>query len=218
MSRRGVLGLLAGGVTALLSGCGLVNNNSYRFKMTVEVETPQGVKTGSGVMKVTAYKIATLTSEEKPGGGGLTGEAVIVDLTSGPLFILLKMPRSGKNLGAAVTLALAPDTADSDIDGYVAAVRKLGGWSGNAKAELPRADWPMMVRFRDIGDPKSVEKVDPEVIGVTRIVVETTSDSVSTGIEERVPWLTQAENFHYSGQAYGEIYPLPADIFRSSTK
>jgi hypothetical protein len=50
MARRGALGLLAGTVAALLSGCGsFFRSGSYRFRMTVEVETPEGVRTGSSV-------------------------------------------------------------------------------------------------------------------------------------------------------------------------
>ena len=40
-------------------------------------------------------------------------------------------------------------------------MRKLGGWFASAKAELRPEDWPMVVRFRDLNDPKSVEEVDP---------------------------------------------------------
>ena len=49
----------------------------------------------------------------------------------------------------------------------------------------------MMVRFRNINDPKSVERVKPEAIGVKRILLETTSDDVTTGIEKRLGWLSE---------------------------
>lgn len=190
MARRGVMGFLAGSFAAVLGGCGILGGNGYRFRMTVEVATPDGIKTGSSVMKVTAYKSFRLTSEEKAGGGGLTGEAVVVDLPGGPLFVTLKMPRAGDNLDTVTTLTLAPETPRGQLDAYVAAVNDLGGPFSNAKAELPRANWPLMVRFRDIADPKSVEQVDPEVIGVKRILVETTGDAVTTGIEKQLAWLS----------------------------
>ena len=191
---RGVIGVLGAAATAMLSGCGFLGGNGYRFKMTVEVDTPQGVKTGSSVYKVIAYTSPTLTSEEKPGGGGMFGQATIVELAGGPLFILLKMPRAGDSLDVAATYALRPQTPDrGQVEDYVAAVGALGGWSGGAKAELPRKDWPMMVRFRDLNDPKSVEEVRPEAIGVKRILVETTGDDVTTGIEGRLGWLKELE-------------------------
>lgn len=47
MTRRGLIGVLTGLVSAsALAGCGFFGGSSYNFKMTVEVETPEGVKTG----------------------------------------------------------------------------------------------------------------------------------------------------------------------------
>ncbi len=79
----------------------------------------------------------------------------------------------------------------------------------------------MMVRFRDLNDPKSVEKVDPEAIGVRRITVETTSDDVTTGIEKRLRWLPT----HNGALAYdGQMHPndpekdLNQDAFSSEIR
>ena len=47
----------------------------------------------------------------------------------------------------------------------------------------------MFVRFADIADPKSVERIDPQAAGVRRITVETTRDPVTTGIVKRLGWL-----------------------------
>jgi hypothetical protein len=74
MARRGVIGLLAGGVAALMSGCGFSGKPSYRVKVTVEVNTPQGVKTGSSVMEIYAQKNVALTSEE---GSGFTSGIIL---------------------------------------------------------------------------------------------------------------------------------------------
>ena len=192
MARRRLLGVMGGGMVAVLGGCGILGTEkSYRFRMTVEVETPQGLKTGSGVYEISARKLTPLTSEEAEGSAGARGEATVVDLAGGPLFLLLKNDDAGQPLHARVTAALAPDARIRNVEDYVATVGKLGGWFGGAKAELPRADWPMMVRFRSIDDPKSVEKVDPGAIGVKRIVVETTGDEVTTGIEKRLGWLSR---------------------------
>jgi len=85
-----MLGMLAGGAVALLSGCGLFGNPSYRFKMTVDVETPEGLKTGSSV-----YEVETTGSRDLVAGGKgsrfmFRGEAVAVDLPDGrTLFALL---------------------------------------------------------------------------------------------------------------------------------
>jgi hypothetical protein len=163
---------------------------SYRFRMTVEVETPQGLRSGSGVMKVMSYRTLALTSEEKPGGGGLIGEAVVVDLPDGPLFVLLKLPEAKGDLGAVVTLALAPEARGGGIEAYTNAVKKLGGLFNRSHAELPREDWPMMVRFRNLNDPKSMQRIDLDAMGVERILLETTRDKMTVGIEKKfLGWL-----------------------------
>ena len=220
MARRGVMGVLAGAAAAVLGGCGVLGGEkSYRFRMTVEVETPQGLRTGSSVMEITSYKTMKLTSEEHAGSGSFRGEAVVVDRAAGPLFALLKNDGTGQPLDTRVTSALSEEPSFRTVDDYVAAVGKLGGMFGSAKAELPRADWPMMVRFRNLDDPKSVERVDPEAIGVKRIVVETTSDDVTRGIEKIIPWIDHLDRY-LADPSNPFTSTLPEDFggFRSGKK
>jgi hypothetical protein len=189
MSRRAIMGIFAGSAAFALSGCGSYGDNSYRARVTVEIETSAGLKRGSSVMEVHASKQLQIIAGQTSGASGLRGEAVVVDTPNGPIFMLLKSAHSANSFAGEMTVALATE-AEGGIDNYVAAVRRLGGWfSGTATAELPREDWPMMVRFKDINDPKSVEAVDPAAIGVKRIMLETTSDDVTTGIEKRLGWL-----------------------------
>jgi hypothetical protein len=200
MARRGALGLFASGLSALLVGCGLIGGTkSYRFRMTVEVESPAGLKSGSSVMEITSYKAVALTAQEHAGGGGLRGEAVVVDLPGGPIFVLLQNDGHGQPLGVRVTSALTPDAKFNSVDDYVATVGHLGGLFASAKAELPRKDWPLMVRFRDIQDPKSVESVNPEATGVKRIVVETTGDDVTVGVGKWLSWFDRYADRHFDG-------------------
>lgn len=189
MARRGVLAGLIGAAITAVGGCGLSGASRYRFRMTIEADTPQGPRTGSSVYEVTAYKLVKLTSEEKEGSGGLAGQATIIELPHGPMFALLKTRTAGEGLDTAATLALRPDAETGHVADYIAAVRSLGGEDG-AVAELPRAKWPILVRFANPSDPSSVEQVDPETVGIKRIRVETTRDNVTTGIERRLAWLT----------------------------
>jgi hypothetical protein len=222
---------IAGLTVALLVFAWSQSTSSYRFRMTVEIETPQGLRTGSSVMEEGAYKKLKLTSEEHGGGGYTHGEAVVVDLPDGPVFALLTLGDGQQPLGYIVTNALAPDMKLADIDAYVATVGKLGRpWSGSVKADLPRLrdigaqfrenryenGWPVMVRFRDIKVPKSVERVDPAKIGVKRIWVETTSDPVTRGIEKRLAWLDNMEGFRPDGKtSFDDFYPSEAMFLRA---
>ena len=190
MARRGIIGALVGAVTLMLGGCNpFTNSASYRYRMTVE-----GTVEGSAVYEVLAEHTRTvILADEKPGGSMLRGEALVLRTASGPLFLLLKNKESTEGLFSAVTHALTPDIPAGGHDNFWKAVNRLGGWTANAKADLPREDWPLIVRFRDLNDPKSVEKVNPGAVGLKRIVVETTSDHVTTGIEERLGWLSSQQ-------------------------
>lgn len=186
MARRGMLGLIATVAGALwLPGCGLlVSSASFRYRMRVE-----GPYSGSAVYEILAEKVnGPRLPEEKPGGSILRGEALVLETPSGPVFVLLESARPGESLKGAVMQALAPDVPRNDYPySYAVAKRLAGSGDGDAKGELPRADWPMMVRFRDINDPKSVEQMNPAALGVTRIRLETTKDAVTTGIEKKFP-------------------------------
>jgi hypothetical protein len=167
--------------------------------MTVEVSTPQGLRAGSSVYEVEALKSTPITSEEKPGSVALHGQATIVELPSGPLFALVETQIANLNVGNAATRVLRPDSQTGTVDDYVRAVAELGRNSGRA-AELPRGEWPIMVSFHDIRDSKSVQRVDPEQIGVKRISVETTQAPVTVGIEKRLAWLrNEGESLDPSG-------------------
>lgn len=187
MARRGVMGVLAGTAAAVLGGCRLFNSTaSFRYRMTVEGSHP-----GEAVYELLAEKVnGPRLPDEKPGGSIIRGEALVIETPSSLVFLLLQSSGSGADLKGAVARTLAPDIPwNGQPNFWKAVTRHAHTGEGEAKGELPRADWPMMVRFGDINDPKTVEKVDPEAIGVKRIVVETTSDEVTTGIEQRLVWL-----------------------------
>lgn len=216
MARRGVMGLLAGGAAALLGGCGILGSEaSYRYRITVEVESPNGIVRGSSVHEETATLTSLRIGDSTGKGAILRGEAVMVELADGPLFVLLVLPHAKGSLAGAVTVALDPAAAGPERDDYFNAVRGLGGWFGSARAELPREDWPLMVRFRDLDDPTSVERVDPANLAaqfgpgvrLKRILLETTSDEVTTGIEKRLAWIDSNPKFSNKFEQYNGWIP-----------
>ena len=188
-TRRGALALLAGGAAAALGGWYFFpyRSHTYRFRMTVEVQTPQGATQGSSVYEVRARKLAALTSEAAERSLGTLGEATIIDLPSGPVFVLMKTPDEAPDVafGKMSMAALDPEFKND----WVESAGRIGRSWSTLRGDVRREDWPLIVRFRDITDPRSVEAVDPEVIGVKRIAVETTDDDVTTGIEKRLRWL-----------------------------
>lgn len=206
MARRGVLGLMVGGATALLSGCELIwPSDRLRQKITVEVETPNGLRTGSTVVE-------TEVREGKSWGDAsgttftLKGEAAAVDLGSGrTLFALLRGAEGTQGDAAGYQTRLlfealrdvgpsgpAWDVSQMDLMQVRAAAQDAG-----VKLDLPQRLYPLLVTFADPADPTSVQRVDPANLaasfgpGVTlkRITVAVTNDPVTTGIEKRLGWL-----------------------------
>ncbi len=142
-----------------LSGC-TVPKRDYRFRMTVEVETPEGIKTGSSVYEAWAAYIA-------PGQGHrrwrVAGEAGAVDLPGGrTLFALLKTNAHFEDMVRLSMQALDPTfTGKYDVVGTAAKLEAMEGKGPNQVVDP--ATYPMLVTFRDIDDPTSVELVDPTI-------------------------------------------------------
>ena len=129
------------------------------------------------------------------------------------VFVSMTNGDAGQPFRVRVTSALLSDAKFYDVDAYVSAVDRLGGWFGGAKADLPREDWPVMVRFGDLNDPKSVEEVSPGAVGVRRIWVETTGDVVTTGLEKRLEWLNERTSFFDPGPSFDYYQPESALTF-----
>ena len=82
-TRRSLVTLLAAASVASLSGCGSVPRSSVRYRLTLEVETPEGTKSGSGVIEHAARWNDGITRGLGAGPGlavAMRGEAIITDL------------------------------------------------------------------------------------------------------------------------------------------
>src|SRR6218665_2890440 len=84
-------------MAACAGACGF-SNEKIRYKMTVTVETPEGIKTGSAVREAGRYTEPSILPDQ----GGvfyrvIGGEAVVVDLAErGVLFALIDDSREAK--------------------------------------------------------------------------------------------------------------------------
>ena len=184
---------------------------TYRYKITVEVETPEGLRTGSAVREVRSYDLGKGFPGPEAGGGRskLIGEAVAVDLPNGDaLFALLRGEDESQGHPEVIaSQALRPfvearlgrslETASvgkQDVEGRLEVLR-----TSSLKATVKPNNYPLLVRFRDMDDPSSVEKVEPDNLSesfgqgyaLRRITVETTDERVTTGIRSRLEWMDE---------------------------
>ena len=201
--------------TAWLAGCS--KEVSYRYKLTLAVNTPNGVKRGASVGEVTYWQVSI------PAKGiafKLNGEALYLDLGPGarPLIALLgsylhqkddKAAHWVRDAGPGVGLMrriydLTPS------ENYLDDVPRIAQMRGAHK--INPADLPDLVTFTDANDPKSVIEVDPNALQETlgpnvswnEITLESTDEPVTKGIELKLPWIEAyfRKNFRLNGTPY----------------
>jgi hypothetical protein len=197
----------------------------YRYRLTVEVDTPEGIKRGSSVIEV---KTRRASKNAIPSPRMLSykvrGEAVTVDLGQrGLLFALLRSDTSSDWAAGAFESMAPPTPRDQAIGmddeyGYrrakalaLTGPQVLPRWRESLVPNDRRSGYPMLVRFADIADPASVSKVDPDALAASfgkgvnlrRITVERTEDELTTGIERRLEWLAQYYAQRLDGERFG---------------
>lgn len=213
MVRRTAFGGLGAGLIALLPGCGLSSDvYRFRFRMTVEVNTPLGPKSGSSVYEVSARDRFSFTPEMADRAWSLTGESVVVDVSEGKtLFALLKSFNHRLPDLALISLATLDPKFENDI--AESAKRIANGNGVHSQAEVQAENYPILVIFADINDPTTVERVDPANLEVSfghgvhlkRVIIEVTDVPVTNGIEKRLPWLEQhLGSLDYTGRLHPE--------------
>lgn len=130
-------------------------SGTWRYKITVEVETPEGIKTGSAVREVTVQLTPKITPETKP-TTSLKGEAVVVDLGKrGVVFALLKGHRMGEDHGTFLPFYAFPFWAEWSSKDTIHYYRNLKA----GPTEIEPDKYPLFVRFRDQKAPKTIENL-----------------------------------------------------------
>jgi len=195
-----------------LAGCG--STDKMHYKMTVEVETPEGLRTGSAVREITVRRPASvpMLGEDK-GSVRVDGDAVAVDLPKGQtLFALLNSGDGDPDYAGRNTWFLFREIGEPAPEG------KIELWPSQPETRSPRIrdPLPMLVTFRDANDPKTVEKVDPSNLGahfgsqvrLKRITIEHSSDPITQGIEKTLLWLPELHGSYLHGKSTSRGAPL----------
>ena len=182
-----------------------INYPTYAWnqKLTVTVSTPRGEVSGSSVVAVSWNR-----NFFSGGWGGppfhltLRGEATTVDLGEGQFLFAVLGYHGSKQCTGLIPLKLlrqklplqsdddywAPDTFNR-----VQAARRRG------PITLPQQLYPVFLRFRDIKDRSTVERVDPDNltksfgpgVRLVRVTIEITDEPVTQGIRKVLPWLSR---------------------------
>jgi hypothetical protein len=166
--------------------------------MTVEVETSQGLRSGSTVVEIRAGKALGLLPQEAKAQVELKGEAVAVELPRGEtLFALLRTADNSQSLQRAITAALDPDFGGG-AEGFLKSVPKLGASEMLGRsATLGPQSYPLLVRFRDPKAPGTVEQVHSNKLSASfgagtelkSIRVQITNDPIPNRLASLLPWI-----------------------------
>lgn len=195
----GLLGLLA----VIVVGDQIrINRPGHKYRLTVEVTTPEGIKTASGILAVVPDR-----NYNRGGRTTTRGEAVFVDLGQRKNLVALLAHQQGGKL-------------DLDDINYVA-LRAYGAARGHRVSfnDISRQTGivpvqgelvPVLVSFGDPGDPNTARLVAADQVeavlgngyairGLTAEVVPNglwpidfggvLGEPVTRGIEARLPWL-----------------------------
>jgi hypothetical protein len=153
-----------------LTSCG--RTETYRYKLTLAVNTPDGLKRGTSVVEAVFFDVSI---PERGTMHKLRGEALYLDLGPGarPLIALLTKqlhPKYGKDL--RWTRDAGPEIkwlsrlyGLTPSEDYVDDLPRIAQARGSRR--IDPADLPDLVTFADINDPKSVIEVDPSDLQAT---------------------------------------------------
>lgn len=187
-----------------ISGCDYFFPTILHYKITIEIETPKGIKVGEAVRKVSWMRQPRITPETQQLGQSLKGEAVTVDLGERGAVFSLIASNSYEELYEAIP-AKNTNSSSERIQFY--RNLKIG-----TQAEL-KHHHPKMVTFNDLSDPKSVKlvyrqnwehenyktedhfnEVFGEGVQLKQITIEITDAPVTWKIREWLPWLDDYYN------------------------
>lgn len=198
-----------------------INRPGHKYRMTVEVETPEGVKSASSILAVTPDR-----GYSRKGQTSTSGDAVFVDLGGGSnlVALLAHLDDNKLDLDAANYVALRA---------YNAAAGKRVNFNDMSKqtgvVPVQGAVVPVLVSFSDPSDPSTARAVPPdnagEVLGkgyrlkgVTAEVVPNglwpidfggpLGQPVTRGIVARLPWLDRPDGASPALRAAG----LPPEV------
>ncbi|MFO0990713.1 MAG: hypothetical protein U1E67_02130 [Hyphomicrobiales bacterium] len=184
---------------------------SLRYRLTVEVETPEGIKTGSSVIEV-RYSWGPGIGDVSGFQSRIWGEAVYVDLGGrGNLVVTLTRSESGRN--TARSPAELPFSL-FEIDSARSQLWKITLLDGSR--DVPPEMLPTLVTFRDPADPLSVKLVEPDQLDtafgpgvrIANSTLQITDVEITDTIDQHLSWLAGINGKYLSGGRTSKGSPL----------
>jgi len=154
-----------------LAGCG--RSETYRYKLTLSLDMPDGVKAGFNVVEVDAFDVIL---PARGIGHKTTGQALYINLGAGRRPLIALLTRIRRSTDPWPTFPGRGEDAPGEVlANKCLGVNKPKDWLDEVKATrqctlpiaITSADLPDLVTFADVNDPKSVMLVDPNNLSAT---------------------------------------------------
>lgn len=194
---------------------------SWRYKITVTVETPEGLKTGSAVREISnSVPIIRLPDVGNP--GSIKGEAVVVDLGERGVVFSLISHESDNRFSATFPLPGRKGGQGSTTAEGIKYHASLPVGTKKVVDPVYPPSYPKIVTFTDRNDPKSVTLVQEwererktglyklktdrfaelfgEGVRLRDITLEITDEPVTWGhVDEWLSWLSEVKVGYLNG-------------------
>lgn len=202
--------LIAGAFSVWATNVANQNYYDLRYEVTLVVETPEGIKTGSTIRQI-SNSVPMIKFPDGGNPGGLRGEAVSVDLGSrGMLFAVIDHAEDHRFYNAFPPPEKAGGASPEGIAYY--STLKVGQKGVLNPKKFP--SFPKIVTFSDLDDPKSVklaykfnimfngtkpyyeitnnlEELFGKGVRIKEITYEITDKPISSSIEKILPWISE---------------------------
>ncbi|MDH5723793.1 MAG: hypothetical protein OEY94_10805 [Alphaproteobacteria bacterium] len=191
------------------------NSYVFRYRIIVEVETPEGIETGSSVLEIAMkpVKVGKSTGYKD----SYRGEAVMVDLGERGKLFALKRGRNGRSWLLQVLYWTFPSGLGGITD-----KEKLAFYANlpaGKTQSLPVKNYPLMAHLKDINDPKTVvavydiyngthgelgtvktdrlEDIYGAGVRIRDIRIEITDDPVEFKLHKLLTWLSKPKDTYF---------------------
>lgn len=197
-----------------------IGRPDHKYRLTVDVETPGGLKSASGILSVRPNRSYGGTGSGSS-GPQTKGDAIFVDLGDRRnLVVLLTYGEDGSNFDDPSFLPTRLFGAKDRRIGF----RDVKNFAGAPALPVPEALRPVLVSFADPGDPKSARRVNASDLetslgkgfrmrGLSLDVIANgfwpidfggvLGEPVTRAIEARLPWLNNPGGAAAALQAAG---------------
>lgn len=203
---------------------------TYRYRLTVEIDTPDGVKSGSSVIEVKTEKAPDLLKIMSAGGANkrISGEAIYIDLGGEKnLFAVLD--------GDLLTLAPSVFLGEEYVakNGWIKTAQVLSSMKHSSMV-LPTSRTPTLVTFKNLKDPHTLIPVyfyDEEQDGTSKTInnfegifgggyellraeIALTDDPMKQKIDHLLPWVTTQKGYLVKSAQHQKIKSISALDFK----